>query len=153
MYSFSNLISYFKVGIFCNLMAVATLQVNLLSRKLNRLYFLYFLYAFSQYHVAKKYVSNNCFLLPKCIHRIVLCGEIINSLLLSQFSYPGDGSLVYTSSGIIYVRKNEDENRMVNAFIVIFFFSLKLFQCYFVDHAEQKLTNISFIHHPFSVNV
>ena len=32
-------------------------------------------------------------------------------------------------------------------------FSLTLFQCYFVDHAEQKLTNISFIRHPFSVKV
>ena len=101
----------FNVGIFCNLMAVATLQVNLLSRKLNRLYFLYFLYAFSQYHVAKKHVSCNCFLLPKCIHRIILCRKIINFLLLSQFSYPGDGSLVYTSSGIIYVRKNENEKQ------------------------------------------
>ena len=63
---------------------------------------------------------------------------------MSKVSFSSDASLVYTSSGIIYVRMKEDQENNGECFhcdfSLVFYFKIAIF-----DHAEHKFTNISFV--------
>ena len=117
-------------------MTIAKMQVNLLSKNLNRLYFLYL---FPNAFADIVYPKNSVFYFSSSkMHLKFLVRE--EEFSMSEL-FPREMMLhrIYTSSGIIYVCNN---NNIVNAFIVIFLLHYFFFYCNFVDHAEQKLTNI-----------